>query len=122
MVTPLETSERISEADYQENTLTKENGKLEPYANRESFYMETDQRQSKLSTVFNSKDPIVINKLVTKESQPFLNNTYSGEFDTQEQESTARYGDHHFLRDESEAKLETPDDNVDFNDVKMASG
>lgn len=84
MITPLETSERISEADYKENNLTKENDKLEPQPNRESFYMETDHRQSKLSTVFNSKDPIAINKLVTKESQTFLKNAYSGEFDTQE--------------------------------------
>jgi hypothetical protein len=30
MITPLETSERISEADYKENNLTKENDKLEP--------------------------------------------------------------------------------------------
>jgi hypothetical protein len=59
---------------------------------------------------------------VTKESQPFFNNSYSGEFDTQEQESTARYGEQHFFRDDSEAKLDTPDDIVDFNAVRMASG
>lgn len=55
---------------------------METHPNKESIYMETDHRHSKLSTVFNSKDPILITQVGMSKESNHLFNAYSGEFET----------------------------------------